>query len=248
LIEEWKSQCAAGSDGADGTTGTNTTSSTWNQQQEGHDDQDDDELTLQYFIPAPPALICQYFKERLISPNLPEALSSVILRRESVAFQNDDPSFVALAESVEEEEETEEQWWFRTAAPAFPMSWYGSTVLGIFGVEASAIECWQIQRVRKNDNDNKSDVDFISKATCTIENETARSVLVFREKIVMEASYSENGDTVTGTKVTKTLNLDGVPSLGHGAFQRRWKKESELIFHALLGTCDRKKMKRSTDK
>ena len=137
-------------------------------------------------------------------------------------------------------------WAFRTAAPALPLGGWGGTLGGSFGLEAGAIECWEIGRdgnVGSNGDDD--DENSISRAVVTIENETGRYLLVFRETIVMErpSSNSSSGDATTGgCEVTKTLNLDGVPAVARGAFARRWRRESEAIFHALLGTCDRRKM------
>mmetsp|Transcript_6168 Transcript_6168/g.11703 ORF Transcript_6168/g.11703 Transcript_6168/m.11703 type:complete len:163 (-) Transcript_6168:228-716(-) len=148
-------------------------------------------------------------------------------------------------EEAEEAAEVVERWYFRTAAPALPLTSYGSGL----GLEANALECWEIQRscgtgggsgggANTAADNNLNDDSTITRAVVNIENETGRLLLVFRETIVME--QTPDG---TGTEVTKTLNLDGVPSVACGAFVRRWKMESEVIFHALLGTCDRKKMK-----
>jgi thiol-disulfide isomerase/thioredoxin len=238
LIDKWRSMAQSGEAAAAAaavaatTTNNNSTSSstTANAGEETKED-NDDKTTLKYFIPAPPSLICQYFKERLISPDLPEALKSVILRRHAVVAQEDEAA-KKLADTILGDADNDERWLFRTAAPALPMNWYGSSVLG--NIEANAIECWTVERnddAADNNNNNN-----IRKATCIIENETGRMILVFRETIVMEATKDGHG-----TNVTKTLNLNGVPSMGHGPFQRRWKAESELIFHALLGSCDRKK-------
>jgi thiol-disulfide isomerase/thioredoxin len=220
LLEKWRGMIAAGeSAGAH--------SAIADEEKKESDPGDSQSNTLHFFVPAPLALICQYFKEQLLSPHLPEALTSVILRREVLPAEGDniDNNAMALADSmmVGNASDLTERWLFRTGAPALPLSWYGSSILGAF-VDASALECWVIER-----GDGA-----ILKATCLIENETARSLVVFRETIVME----DNGSG--GCNVTKTLDLSGVPSLGHGAFQRRWKNESEVIFHALLGTCNRK--------
>jgi len=42
------------------------------------------------------------------------------------------------------------------------------------------------------------------------------------------------------TSVEKQLILDKVPSVLHAVFQKRWLSESKVIFHVLLGTCERK--------
>jgi thiol-disulfide isomerase/thioredoxin len=235
LIDKWRNMAQSGEAAAAAvvaatTTNNNSSSSTTATAGE-ETKEDNDKTTLKYFIPAPPLLICQYFKERLISPDLPEALKSVILRRHVVVAQEDEAA-KKLADAILGDADNDERWLFRTAAPALPMNWYGSSVLG--NIEANAIECWSVER----DDDAADHNNNIRKATCIIENETGRMILVFRETIVMEAT--EDGH---GTNVTKTLNLNGVPSMGHGPFQRRWKAESELIFHALLGSCDRKKSK-----
>lgn len=130
---------------------------------------------LHHFVPAPPALICQYFKEQLLSPDLPEALQKVILRREYLKDSGDEADSIMAATTTTNN--NDDRWLFRTAAPALPMSWYGSSVLGLM-VDASALECWTLDRGDNADNDNNGE---ITKATCVIENETGRSLLVFRE-------------------------------------------------------------------
>jgi hypothetical protein len=142
------------------------------------------------------AMICQYFKEQLLSPDLPEALTSVTLRQEVLPTEGDnvDNNAMALADSMmvgNASDVTEEGWLFCTGIPTLPLSWYGSSILGAFFVHASALECWVIEQ----------DGDTISKATCFIENETARSVVVFCETIVMEDNGSGR------CNVTKTLDL-----------------------------------------
>ena len=87
---------------------------------------------------------------------------------------------------------TGDRWLFRTAAPALPMSWYGSSDLG-YMMDASALECWTFDK-----DDTSGD---IQKATCVIENETGRSLLIFRETIVMESNGSG------GCNVTKTSSV-----------------------------------------
>ena len=227
LIQKWRSAVSSGasSDAAASNGSANTAPAPTPTGTAAADDASSQEQ-LNYFIPAPTALICQYFKERLLSPDLPEALSAVVLRREVVDLA-DDSSAKTLAESLRETSGPGERWHFRTAAPALPMNSYGSSL----GFEANALECWEVERSADNP-------DSIIRTVVNIENETGRLLLVFRETIVME--QTEDG---TGTKVTKTLNLDGVPSVAAGAFLRRWRNESEIIFHALLGTCDRKKKK-----
>ena len=209
-----------------------------NDDDQDQDDQDDDEsltTTLRYTIPSCPGLICQYFQTQLLSPHLPSALSSIILRRDKA---DDDPAAMALAETLRTTQGPGERWVFRTAAPALPVNSWG----GSLGFEAGAVECWEIER--DNDTDGSAGPDGISRAVVNIENETGRLILVFRETIVMERSANGGG----GCEVTKTLNLDGVPTMAHGPFRRRWKRESEAIFHALLGTCDRKKVTTTTTK
>jgi hypothetical protein len=254
LIDQWRARVMSGESNAVLITAServntgNAEDEKKEEDQLDHDDNNNNNHTLKYFIPTTPTLICQYFKERLLSPNLPEALTAVILRREKIHPNDDDDdddddeenyqTAMAMANTMvgPPRDEEKERWLFRTTAPALPMNWYGSTLLGTL-VEANALECWQIERDTHNNNNT------IGKATCTIENETGRRMLIFRETIVMEATNTTTTTTTTtqdGTHVTKTLNLDGVPTLAHGPFQRRWKKESDLIFHALLGTCDRK--------
>ena len=240
LIEKWKGIAredgggsGASAGGAD--TGGPAVSNSADQQQQAdqsnQDDQDDESLptTLRYTIPSSPGLICQYFQTQLLSPHLPAALSSIILRREKA---DEDAAAMSMAESLRTTQGPGERWLFRTAAPALPVNSWG----GSLGFEAGAVECWEIER-DGNDNSNTGP-ESISRAVVNIENETGRLILVFRETIVMERSANGSG----GCEVTKTLNLDGVPSMAHGPFVRRWKRESEAIFHALLGTCDRKKM------
>ncbi|KAG7337944.1 thioredoxin-like protein [Nitzschia inconspicua] len=247
LVEKWRNMAQTGAAVGVPTTTTTNQKDDDDEKKQHHDDDNNNNnnnMVLKYYIPAPPDLICQYFKERLLSTDLPEALRLVILRREVLdqddTDENDDnnESAIKLADSIADSSTATERWLFRTAAPPLPMSWYGSSILGSL-VEASALECWTIERTTDDDDDNnnnRNNNSSIRKATCTIENESGRLLLVFRETIVMEVT--EDG---LGTNVTKTLNLDGVPSMGHGPFRRRWKTESELIFHALLGSCDRKK-------
>jgi thiol-disulfide isomerase/thioredoxin len=225
LVEKWKTMIQKGQSLA-------SVAAVMNETRSIHDSDTTDPYALHYYIPSPPGLICQYFKERLLSPDLPEALAQVIYRRETLDEENDnDLASIQLIDSIVPTSHEQERWMFRTAAPALPTNWYGSTLMSLL-VEATAVECWQIERSSDDEEDYKS----ITKAVCTIENETARLALVFRETIKME--ITEDG---LATNVTKTLNLDSVPSVAHSAFQRRWKTESELIFHALLGTCDRRK-------
>ena len=198
------------------------------------DDIDEDEsLTLHYTIPSSPGLLCQYFQTQLLSPHLPSALATIILRRDTA---DDDTDAIHMAQGLRTTQGPGERWLFRTAAPALPVNSWG----GSLGFEAGAVECWEIER---DGDDNtiaaaNAGTESISRATVNIENETGRLILVFRETIIMERSTKEGG----GCDVTKTLNLDGVPSMAQGAFVRRWRRESEAIFHALLGTCDRKMM------
>ena len=220
---------------------------------EPHGDESES-LVLRYSLPdSSPALLCQYFRTQLLSSRLPPSLSAIILRREDLT-DGDDVAALEMAEGLRTNNTGDdgggggggEMWAFRTAAPALPLGGWGGTLGGSFGLEAGAIACWEIGRdgnVGSNGDDD--DENSISRAVVTIENETGRYLLVFRETIVMErpSSNSSSGDATTGgCEVTKTLNLDGVPSVARAAFARRWRKESEAIFHALLGTCDRRKM------
>ena len=244
LIQKWKGMArgeggdapaaASGGEKSDAVA-TNAKAQDDNDKQDDQDDQDDKEsltTTLRYTLPSSPGLICQYFQTQLLSPHLPDALSSIILRREKA---DDDTAAMAMADSLRTTQGPGERWLFRTAAPALPVNSWG----GSLGFEAGAIECWEIERDNDENGTAGSGPDGISRAVVNIENETGRLILVFRETIVMERSANGRGG---GCEVTKTLNLDGVPTMAHGPFVRRWKRESEAIFHALLGTCDRKKM------
>ena len=271
LIDKWKGMAAraanssstssnsSGEGGAPAAATTTTTAAAADDEDNNDDDNNDDDdesLTLRYTLPSSPGLICQYFRTQLLSPHLPEALSSIVLRREPA---DADPAAVALAETLRTAHGPGERWLFRTAAPALPVNSWG----GSLGFEAGAVECWEVERdaaattTTTNGKDagtstgtsggGPEDADGISRAVVTIENETGRLLLVFRETIVMERSAQDHGNGGGGgCEVTKTLNLDGVPSMAHGPFLRRWKRESEAIFHALLGTCDRKKMMMTT--
>lgn len=278
LIGRWKAMAAANrrNNGAGDGTGTGTGAAAARPIQSGsgdvqqhedngdadHDDGDEDDapssLILRYSLPdSTPALLCQYFRTQLLSPRLPPSLSAIILRREDLTG-GDDAAALEFADGLRTNpagytggEGKGETWAFRTAAPALPLDGWGGTLGGSFGLEAGAIECWQIERDGSNDDDGGSDDDdnSISRAVVTIENETGRYLLVFRETIVMERTSSassdssaDDGTATGGCLVTKTLNLDGVPAVARGAFERRWRRESEAIFHALLGTCDRRKM------
>jgi len=257
LIQKWKNAALANRRQS-GTTcagpaaaaGDNVAAAVAQQQQgektEGGGDEaeggdEDESLVLKYQLPdSSPALLCRYFRTQLLSPHLPSALSSIVLRREDLTLH---PDAMSLVDSLglRTNAGPGERWVFRTAAPALPVDGWG----GSFGLEAVAVECWEIERDNDNNNggDDDDEDDTISRAVVTIENETGRYLLVFRETIVMERS--PNG---SGCEVTKTLNLDGVPGVAHAAFARRWRRESEAIFHALLGTCDRKKMMKGDQK
>ena len=262
LIAKWRALAAANrqNGGGGGTANAIPVAAATTEasaEQHGDNDCDDDEdessLMLRYSLPdSTPALLCQYFRTQLLSLRLPPSLSTIILRREDLTG-GDDAAALEMAEGVRTNNTSDkggegegEMWAFRTAAPALPLDGWG----GSLGLEAGAIECWEIERDGGDDKDDdncsigKDDDNNISRAVVTIENETGRYLLIFRETIVMErpSNSSSNGTTATGCEVTKTLNLDGVPAVARGAFARRWRRESEAIFHALLGTCDRRKM------
>ncbi|KAL7539247.1 hypothetical protein ACHAWF_006350 [Thalassiosira exigua] len=228
LAERWRAKAKAAGGGDDSARNASAATDAADRADDDDESDDPDSLELTFHVPAPPDLICRYFRERLVSPDLPDALADVVLSREAA---DSDPAATALAEAIgggpDETEPGSERWIFRTSAPALPGTSYGSSL----GIEARAVERWDVVRDAADGT--------ASRAVCTIENETGRTFVLVRERIVMEPSPSGSGNG--GTDVRKTLDLDGVPRVARGAFRRRWKRESELIFHALLGTCDRKK-------
>ena len=199
LIQKWKGMAredGEGGEGGDATAAANVKSDAAAAANDGQKDDandentdDDESLTLRYTLPSSPGLICQYFQTQLLSPNLPSALSSIILRREKA---DDDTAAMAMAETLRTTQGPGERWLFRTAAPALPVNSWG----GSLGFEAGAVECWEIERDgnggKGDGNDSAADgPDSISRAVVNIENETGRLILVFRETIVMERSAKE---------------------------------------------------------
>ncbi|KAL3903157.1 MAG: hypothetical protein SGARI_005504, partial [Bacillariaceae sp.] len=96
LLNKWRSMIASGD-----VAGSTAAAAATVQDEKKQCDDPEVPNELHYFVPAPPALICEYFQQQLLSPNLHEALEKVIVKRE--ALEGDeavDDATTELADSM----------------------------------------------------------------------------------------------------------------------------------------------------